>query len=259
MKNVKRLLGEIDKVYDCDLNKTRFGNKHDGGYVALYEICKMVKEVYTFGVGDDIGFEIDFLQSFPNTKMKFFDPTINNLPANSDKRMQFHKYSVVRAYDELATASNNSLLKMDIEWNEWEAFFLLSNDILNKFSQIIVEFHVVHTEVRKGLSPYFGLLYQNIFDKVNDELFDSYYETLKKLNNLFYIFHIHPNNSLPKVEVDGYKFPPLIELSFIRKDLAGVVRSAVSTFPIEGLDFPNKTDREDIVNFYPLGVKHIKV
>lgn len=259
MQNVKRFLNEIDKVHDCDFTKTRFGNKHDGGYIVLYEICKKAKEVYSFGVGNDVGFEMDFLKSFPNTKIKLFDPTISGLPAVGDKRLEFHKYSVVRAHEELAAASNNSLLKMDIEWNEWEAFFLLNDDILNKFSQVIVEFHVIHAEVRKGLSPYFGFLYQNIFNKVNDELFDSYYEILKKLNNLFYIFHIHPNNSLPKIEADSYKFPPLIELSFVRKDLAGVVRNTVSTFPVEGLDFPNKTNREDIENFYPMGVKQIKV
>ena len=84
-------------------------------------------------------------------------------------------------------------------------------------------------------------------------MFETHYKVLKKLNDLFYIYHIHANNSLPKVELNGYSFPPLIELSLVRKDLVKNTNMTNEIFPVKGLDFQNKTDRDDIEDFYPIG------
>lgn len=255
MKNMGLFFNELNKVYDCNLTKIRIGNQHDGGYIALKEICEKTKVGYSFGIGDDIGFEMDFIKRFPNSTIECFDPTIESLPNYSDKNLTFKKLGP----NSLNKIEDNSLLKMDIEGCEWDAItgsaemFNIMN--LRKFNQILIEIHLLHVEPRKTKSDYFNDMYQRFADAVNESLFNNYYRALKTLNHFFYIFHIHPNNSLPKISIGEYKFPPLIELSFVRKDLVDTIYETHTNFPVDGLDSPNKTDRMDIFNFYPIGDK----
>ena len=74
---------------------------------------------------------------------------------------------------------------------------------------------------------------------------------LRRLNEFFFLFHIHANNSLPKVNLGGQTFPPLLELSWVRKDLARYRRVTQEKYPIKGIDYPNKNDRPDIEKVYP--------
>lgn len=262
MTNVKKFLNEI-KIYDCpDLTKIRIGNQHDGGYIALKEICAKTPIVYSFGIGDDIGFELDFAKRYPQAKFKLFDPTIDKLPLEHP-RFEFFKQDIGQGKGEpFKNVIENSLLKMDIEYNEWEPLLAIDTEMLRQFNQILIEFHIIsiakngcypNAKKRCFLSPYFQDFYQNIAVRFNDDLFGKYYEVIKKLNDKFYIFHIHANSSLPLIEVGDYRLPPLLEMSFMRKDLVKNIQETTASFPIEGLDFPNKTDRPDILDWYPIG------
>lgn len=259
MENMNLFFNELNKVYDCNLTKIRIGNQHDGGYIALKEICEKTKFGYSLGIGNDIGFEVDFIKRFPDVKIECFDPTIESLPKHSNnesfKNLTFKKLGPVS----INKIQNDSLLKMDIEGCEWDAIIgstgMFSIMNLMKFNQILIEIHLLHVEPRKTKSDYFNSLYQRFADSVNESLFHNYYSALKSLNHFFYIFHIHPNNSLPKISIGEYKFPPLIELSFVRKDLVDTVYDTHTNFPVDGLDYPNKTDRMDIFDFYPIGDK----
>lgn len=257
MKNILKFLEEV-KVYDCNLTKIRIGNKHDGGYIALKKFCEKTDTVYSFGVENDVGFELDFVNKFPDAKVKLFDHTINSLP-NEHLKFTFFKRGVGPGYNELkdiiCNDTGNLLLKMDIEWDEWATFLSSDNKTLSKFNQLLIEFHVVYLDdiSRDRFTPYFRGFYKSVYDKVNDNLFDMYYKVIKKLNNLFYAFHIHANNSLAKINVGDYRFPPLIELSFVRKDLVNNVQRATGGFPVDGLDYSNKPYKYDIKNFFPLG------
>ncbi len=253
MNYVEKFFKEI-VVYDCDLTKMRIGNAHDGGYVLLKELCQRAGFICSFGIGDDMEFERSLVHQFPNIYGYLFDPTIEKLP-HKHSNLYFRKegldYAVGFMQSKKNEIQNGAILKMDIEWNEWRAFTRFGIDILSKFDQIVVEFHIVHAQPREGLTPYFTQFYQSVFEEVNEGLFKQYYQVLKKLNEIFYIFHIHANNSLPVNVIQGHVFPPLLELSFVRKDLISANPSKCS-FPIEGLDFPNKTDRPDIENYYPI-------
>ncbi len=252
MSNVEQLLNEIE-VFDCNLTKVRIGNPYDGGYVLFEELCERTKVIFSLGVGDDVGFELDFVEKFPEVqRIHLIDNTINTLPEKHPKFF-FHEENALSAYKRL-DPRDNDLLKMDIEWCEWSIFDRLQHSVLNEFSQIIVEFHVVHVQTKKGLTPHFHSLYDFALEEINDRVFEGYLEVMKKLNRMFYIFHIHANNSLPKVKMDGLQFPPLIELSLVRQDLVNRALPTKKFFPIEGLDYPNKTDRPDIENVYPLGI-----
>ena len=107
------------------------------------------------------------------------------------------------------------------------------------FTSGYAQFQLMISDVRKQI-------------QINEGIFIKYCLALEKLNEHFYIFHAHANNSLPLIEVNGYKFPPLMELSFVRKDLVACAMPTIETFPVEGLDYPNKTDRPDIKDWYPI-------
>jgi hypothetical protein len=259
MNNIKKFLQEI-KIYDTDLTKIRLGNCGDGGYVVLQELCHNTKKLITLGVGDDIGFEIDFLNKFNPENILLFDPIIEDIKEDNPK-FTFFKHAFDWKHDSIKDIPNNSMLKIDIEWDEWETLLSFeANDIINKFSQIIVEFHIIHVQPRDRLSLYFNNLYQTVLDKINQNLFLEYYSVLKNLNENFYIFHVHANNSLPKIAIEEgvghsrqrYLIPPLLEVSFVRKDLVDNVQESTTKSPVEGLDFPNKDDRTDLLNWYPM-------
>jgi hypothetical protein len=259
MNNVQEFINNL-RMFDClDLNKLRIGNNHDGGYVTLKEICAGTKTVYSFGIGDDIGFELDFAYRFPGTDIMAFDPTIEKLPEGGDS-FNFFKLGIMEWINYASSSrnptiaiENNSLLKIDVEWNEWDAILALTDQDLVRFSQILMELHIVHAEPRANLTEYFHNFYQGIFDEINNNLFAKYAEVMQRLTEHFYIFHMHPNNSLQQIQIGGYSIPPLLELSLVRKDL--IVSNIIETqsqLPIEGLDFPNKPDRGDIMGWYPI-------
>lgn len=260
MKSLERLLDSI-RIYDCSFTKVRVGGKHDGGYVVADEVCRATDRVYSFGIGDDVSFELGLLETYQNIKkVNLFDPYIDELPASHGK-FSFSKIGIGDDYPESRYVSawpayqhgSNDLLKMDVEGSEWSAFRDMFWAVLNGFSQIVVEFHVFHIMPVVGFSPYFTSIYQKWADRVNNHCFEMYYEVLKKISGFFTCFHAHANNSLPMVELGGFRFPPLIEMSFVRKDkIRTNVKEAEGPFPVGGLDSPNKTDRPDIIDWYPL-------
>jgi hypothetical protein len=265
MKSLKNLLNNI-KVYDCDFEKIRIGNNYDGGYIGYKEICEKTKNVVSIGVEDNVSFDLDFVSKFPQANVHLYDHTVDRLPT-SHNNFTFYKVGVgPQKSDELDTLETftreldeNTLLKMDIEWNEWEIFNSLEDRVLKKFSQMFIEFHLVHIDLennyilsQENLTPYFRRFYSDIYDQINNNLFALYANAFAKISKYFYLFHIHANNSLPKSEINNIKFPPLLELSFVRKDLVNEANETRSQFPINGLDYANKPHKEDIIDIYPL-------
>ncbi len=248
MGRVSGLL-ELIQVRDCGMTKVRIGNQCDGGYIAYKELCDMSPAVYSVGVGTDVGFELDWASRYPACQFELYDPTIDRLPQDHE-RFTFHRHGIGK-YETLYNVKQDSTLKVDIEWNEWDAFENFRAAELQKFSQVLVEFHILHMTARNGLSPYFTRLYADVVDRINGDLFTWYKTVMQRLLCDFMIFHIHANNSLPLMFVDGSTFPPLLEVSLVRRDLVKYHTPTKAKFPVEGLDFPNKTDRPDVLYYYP--------
>ena len=248
-KYQEKFMSQI-QVKDVSLTKIRIGNKHDGGYVLLKELCEKTSMLYSFGIGNDVGFELDFTKKYPLIGIQMYDPTVSFLPSDHFN-FTFHKIGIEESLNNL---QDDCILKIDVEHAEWDALLNISTDDLLKCNQIVVEFHIIHCEPRHGLTPYFREFYRSILSEINEKMFKKYYQVMKKLTDFFYIYHIHPNNSLPKTQMGYYYLPPLIELSFVRKDLVKGVCDTRESFPIQNLDYPNKTNRSDITNFYPLGM-----
>jgi len=175
MDNVGKFLREI-KVYDCNLTKMRIGDERDGGYVALKELCKKTDVLYTFGVGDDVGFEMDFVKRFPVKEVRLHDHSINCLPVDHPK-FNFFSIEVGRcgqALDDIwLSGFSRAILKMDVEWDEWEILKQVSDKGLQKYNQLLIEFHIVKISnfVESGYSPYFRAFMGSTYEKINEKLF----------------------------------------------------------------------------------------
>jgi hypothetical protein len=67
----------------------------------------------------------------------------------------------------------------------------------------------------------------------------------KKITKHFDVVHIHPNNYFKPIEYRGFKVPPIMEFSFLRKDRVSR-RTPARRFPHE-LDRRNVANRDDVV------------
>lgn len=249
MNYVKKLINELT-ITDIGMPLSRVGNINDGGYVVIPELLRSASCLYSYGIGNDIGFELGFREKNQLADIFCIDPTIDSLPPNSAglifKKEDFclYKHPIM----------NNSILKIDVEGNEFlgikENYY---DSELMLFQQLIIEFHFWNVPAtRDDLSPYFNHVYNDFYNGINHKLFFTYYNTLRRLNKFFYIYHIHPNNSLRPIEVMGHKLPPLLEVSFVRKDLVEVAGEKSPIIIGHSFDAPNKTDRDDITGWYPL-------
>ena len=252
------------KIYDTEFNKIRIGPKYDGGYILLNEFLKKKNSLISLGVGGDIAFDLDFLEKNNYSKAYLFDKT-SNIKSHK-KKLFFYKKNVssftsikdkvIGINSILKKFQKRIILKMDIEGHEWHTLEKIDESNLSRISQMVIEFHLIHIIIDEKIlsnkyTPYFTKFYQSNYNLINRNLFEKYYKILKKLNKYFYIFHIHPNNSIKKINIENFKIPPLLEISFINKKHVRSAKLSKSKFPIKNLDFPNKIDRSDIKNFYP--------
>lgn len=251
-------------IYNVDEKKIRLGPKKDGGYVVLKKFSKSIDTLFSFGVENNVDFEIDFQKRFLPKKICLYDHTISSLPKKKNNFIFFKKGLASVKKKNFLTLNNiaqeldcnNNFLKLDIEFDEWDVFETVYERNLLKFNQIICEFHfffLKYEDVDKQniLTPYFKKFSINNYKKINKILFYKYQNVLSKINKNFYIFHISANNSLPSIKVFGKKIPQLLEISFVRKDLIKNISLFKGILPVKNLDFPNKSYKDDIINFYP--------
>ena len=115
---------------------------------------------------------------------------------------------------------DNMILKIDIESYEWEVFQYLPFNIFRQFKYIVVEFHFKDSEI-------------------------EYYNILKKILITHRIFHAHCNNCGEMININGIKICQAVEISFIQKNGYKFIKDN-NIYPIEGLDYKNCQDNEDL-------------
>jgi hypothetical protein len=244
------------KVYDTEYNKVRVGDNRDGGYVVLDEISAKTQTLYSYGVETNSSFENEFVEKY-NCNAVLFDHTVSAAAEVNDKFTFVKEGLSHKKTDNCDTLQNHldkygcpkhKTLKMDIEWCEWDVFKNISDDILNDFDQILCEFHVIPVKYKDTHTPYFTSFHNAFYNNVNKILFEKYNKVFQKLQQYYYVFHVHVNNSIPCNIVENELVPPLIEMSLVNKNLIKNPTLSTSHFPTDGLDYPNKTDRPDITN-----------
>lgn len=229
-------MNSLLKVFEFN-NKIRLGTQSDGGYVIAdiggYD-CYI-----SAGVSNEESFSRDFIKRFNMNKANSiaFDGTINNYPTNYTKDITFIKKNISPIKnDKLANLSyfmqnyNNIFLKMDIEGAEYDWLNSLDSTGLNKFKQIVIEFHGINDDS-------WGCSFQNKL-----KCFES-------LTTTHYIIHAHGNN----FSSTQNNIPDVIELTLLRKNCFNEDPPLNTTaLPILDIDFPCKSNVKDhSLNFQP--------
>ncbi len=240
------------KIYDVKSPKVRLGNEWDGGYVVPQIVLDNSAALFSYGVGPDISFELDYVRK-TNKPSFSYDHTVEGagIPHDLSHLMTFKKEGLSYqketdldtffAHYEQSGIKEPVFLKMDIEGAEFP--FFLNTDI-ERLSQIVtgivVEFHPIDGK----------------------ENLERYFEIVKRLNEYFYHCHFHANNyagSSPYVEGDvNIVLPHILEMTFVNKSL---VLNNKSTFnrvldlfktgekvSLDMGDYPTEQDRKNDLN-----------
>jgi hypothetical protein len=184
-------------VYKSPFEKKRIGRKYDGGYVTCMIPDIKYDVILAGGINDDISFEEEFLKLYPETDCYAFDGTINGIKT-SNKKIQFIKKNIDHFNDDKTTNLHdlidkyeNIFIKMDIEFFEIPWIKSLSNEQLQKFSQIVIEFHFPYNEKE--------------------------IEVFNKLNMNHVLVHFHANNCCGTRVHNRVVMPNVFECTYIHK------------------------------------------
>jgi len=203
------------------------GGKGDGSYILLNDF-KNIKIAYSFGIGKSIQF--DKYLADKGIDVYMYDHTINSLPFNNTK---FHWKKIgitglnnktdkyLKSLEELIIENNHSseenmILKLDIEFAEWESLRDLSSKILRQFKYILIEYHFNEDRI------------------INETLL--YYNVLKKLYDTHQPFYLRCNNPYLIVNFGNNRFCQFLEVSYIiKKD--NEFTTDPSIYPIKEFDY----------------------
>ncbi len=202
-------------------NRVRLGRQNDGGYVILGKGKEDYEILLSFGISNDVSFELDFSKMYPNCKIYCFDPTVDDLPEKVPNA-SFFKIGIdsvstenyLSLYDiEKMIGQNFSekkvFLKMDIEGYEWGVFNdTRSYELIKNIDQIAIELHFKYIlRGNKYMLPYFLI---------------QRYKILKKIKQDFVVFNLHANNATldnSYTRFSTFIFPHVVEVSLLNKTL----------------------------------------
>lgn len=213
----------------------RLGPVGDGGYLVPNDLTG-IEACFSPGVGLVSGFDSDCAARGMQVFMA--DASVDGPTISSDS---FH---FVKAHlgsgtegtittdrwvaDSIPNSTADLLLQMDIEGAEFEALTHTSDQALERFRIIVVEFHEFHRLAERDFFDRAAL----VFDKL-----------LRK----HICVHVHPNNCCGNAEVAGVHLPYIAEFTFLRRDRVPrwrrFLRRGVSQFP-HALDADNVPSNE---------------
>lgn len=185
----------------------RLGKENDGGYIMVDNFQSNGGIAYSFGLNDDVSWDSDMAAR--GYEIFMYDPTIDGLPQENER---FHFF------------------KAGIGGAEWNFLKSVSSETLNKFDQIVFEFHSV------------------IRPKTQDQT-NAVVAGVEKINRTHSLVHLHPNNYDAFLILDDkILFPSTFELTYVKTSNYELVDDENIFLPIP-LDQPNAKGRPEI----PLG------
>lgn len=215
-------------------SKIRVGSLHDGGYVCLDDFAE-VTSAFSFGIGQNDDWDLEIANR--NIQVYQFDHTIHSPPHShvncyfEQKRIVPHALaseaseSISSLLDKYADPSCSTILKIDIEHDEWDVFMSASEADLNRFSQIMCEFHG--------------------FSEIDDAVwYNRSLAVVEKLHRLFDVIHIHPNNYSRWITIGNIPFPELVEVTYANRSRYAF-EATDESFPTP-LDSPNEPNRPEL-------------
>jgi hypothetical protein len=191
----------------CKKKLIRFGPQSDGGHLIPDDIDG-IEALFSPGASSASGFE----KACANRKIKVFlvDKSVEK-PAEEGSLFHFtSKFIGSMTNDSFMTLDNwvesslpNSkrdlILQMDIEKFEYEVFLSMSENLINRFRIMVVEFHDLDQ------------LWNRPFFTIASRVFEKILQTHSCV-------HIHPNNIGNTQKLNGIEIPQAMEFTFIRND-----------------------------------------
>lgn len=209
----------------------RIGAKGDGGYLVPDDL-EGVDYCFSPGVSTVADFELALAQH--GVKSFLIDYSVQTAPV-SHSLIEFERKFLGIDNDDMfvrlddwtqskAPGCHDGILQMDIEGAEYDVLFDVSPEALQKFRMLIIEFHHLDNLMLAGDFKLFDLIF-------------------KKITKYFDVVHNHPNNCAPPYQYGDFEIPPIMELTFLRKDRVKQ-RISLSSFP-HPLDHKNVDEMED--------------
>lgn len=218
--------------YEIGLEKERIGPDSDGGYVTAIELSKQSSELYTYGVGNDVRYEVDWMNRY-GKKVWTYDHTCNGprtgLINHTRQGIGWDDANLEDFFVHYNQNKTNGdiLFKMDIEGGEYD-YFLDSRFDYNKFKDIAlgvnIEIHWIS----------------------DSEYRNKFYKLMDLFNNDYVLYHIHGNVWGTVFDYNGFDIVDIIELSFARKDICNEITPNKTSYPTK-LDKSNKQGGSDFI------------
>ncbi len=235
-------------VYKSPFSKIRLGKDYDGGYIIADIPDVDYSLLISGGISDDISFEEDFCDKYSNVKCFAYDAS-TQISSSKNKNIVIKKKYIgntnrpgfTNLHNLINDRKENIFLKMDIEGGEIPWLKCLSNEQLNKFSQIAIEFHRPFT--KNEIS---------VFDKINKNhiLIHFHGNNCGKKNSKNYKGEKHKGFGCHQCK--GVFIPGLFECTYLHKKYF-TKKPELNTDPIPSpLDMPNAKEHYDInINWEP--------
>jgi len=218
-------------VFKSPFEKKRLGRDFDGGYI----IAEIPNIKYTTllsgGIENDISFEEDFVNKYTIDNAYAFDGTINKLPKETTlitfikKNIGFSNDNQNTNLHDIIDVNECIFVKMDIEGGEIPWIKSLSDEQMNKFEQIVMEFHspFSHNEI-------------DVFDKINKN---------------HYLIHFHGNNCCGTRNHNGVIIPNIFECTYLHKKYFTNPPELNKELIPSNLDMKNTENDEIYINYPP--------
>jgi len=205
-RDIKKFLSLISPI-ETNYELIRVGGKGDGGYLIPNDL-EGIDFCFSPGVSTIANFENDlaatgikcFLADFsvdgPPSKNKLFDFEKKYLGTfNSENTFTLDFW----LKSKIGSSNSDLILQMNIEGDEYAILSDIDANLLKKFRIIVLEFHYL--------------------DSMLDTLgFEIVRLSFLKILRDFEIVHIHPNNCSYPVSFHDLEIPPVLEVTFLRKD-----------------------------------------
>ncbi len=205
------------RPYVTDAELIRVGDAGDGGYVMI-EAFDAVGAI-SIGIGGNVSWDVDVATR--GLPIGMFDPTIAAAPA-AVPGGTFHRIGLgtpaqatasglalepLSRLLELAAApaAGDLILKIDVEGAEWDA--LADVDDFARYPQVVLELHDM------------GRL--SAADSATNVL-----HLLRAIHTTHLPVHVHANNEAGLAAFGAYWLPEVLEVSYVRRDLARNARPA---------------------------------
>ena len=205
----------------------RKGDNKDGGYVIVNDLSDS-DSLFSIGVGDNISFDLDCENQV--SRIVLIDDSVPDFCAPNDsyslhrKKLGIIDDNLSITLDKLLNTypSADYILKIDIEGDEWKILSSLPMKTLNKFRQIIIEFHSICDLAELG----------------------SKKKTLSQLLATHFPVVAHPNNIGGYQVIGNQLFPNVLETTWLRRNSYEFIKGMNSR--VLDLQKPNDPEKSDI-------------